>query len=170
MEAQVRLAVPAWDQRLLDAIAELPLDAARDLAGGRAVDRSPRLEAQFDAEAVRRQARVAQHEPRAGLHAEDELPGRGLLDPHVVESPEAPEPADVLFNRALVVGPAHLCRELHVEAGPGDRYGVDQQGGGKAARRRTMHVYFRAVTVISMCAVGAASLVTPTVVRAGRGP
>jgi hypothetical protein len=32
-----------------------------------------------------------------------------------------------------------------------------------------MHVYFRAVTVISMCAFGAASFVTPTVVRAGRG-
>jgi len=29
--------------------------------------------------------------------------------------------------------------------------------------------YFRAVTVISMCAAGDASFVTPTVVRAGRG-
>ena len=54
------------------------------------------------------------------------------------------------------VQPAGMTGQEGLACGPA----VDRPGGLS---------YFRAVTVISMCAAGDASFVTPTVVRAGRG-
>ncbi len=114
VEMQVGPAVTLVDDLLSDfgigvtMVLELAGGLAGNGVGALLVEEGWLLNLELDAECIRLEPDLVQHEMGLGVNPEHQRAGRGLFNADVIEAAQVPEVADVCGDLLLVVRLAHL--------------------------------------------------------------